>query len=187
MNHLTTTDVVRFIDGELSQSELTRFAAHLQQCDRCQKELRFQRALLRVAHETPLVQPRSQFTQRVMEQLVPAKRHAWTQKILNNLGNIFAMMLVLGVLGYALSSPEKWMSMSSDKPSQFAVVVNTYSSYYAGAKQFLGEQATKLMGERSTNTTPSGAMKVLEMTIVSILALAALDKFVLQRVTRMRP
>ena len=186
MDHLTTREIFHLVDGTIQNGERTALTAHLEQCEQCREEIELQRALTREVRSIPLTNPSQQFTRRVMTGIIPVNHPAWTRKIVDNLGNNLAMMLVLSVLGYAVSSPALWQKQKTERSSTFDGMMKTYSGYYDQAKSYFKEQSTDLIGRNIRPSSSERSEEISIMVIISLLTLAALDKFILQRVRRTR-
>jgi hypothetical protein len=103
MEHISFDIICRLADDDMDQSEMAIIAAHLKSCQSCQREVDLQRSITRATGQTPLVNPSHQFTQNVLEHIAPSQKKKLYEWMLHNMGNIFAMSLVLGFLGYVLS------------------------------------------------------------------------------------
>ncbi|MEK6754692.1 MAG: zf-HC2 domain-containing protein [Bacteroidota bacterium] len=183
MNHLTTKEILQYVDGTILNGERTRVVDHLEVCARCRKELEFQRALGRIARQTPLETASTQLKERVMERVVPGKQHPWLQKVINNLGNVLAMAVVLGILGYALSTPTAWKS--PEQPAVITDVLKTYSDLYGQAQQYLKTQSAKMQSTR-VSTSSTGSERLILLTFLSLIILIAIDGLVVRTIMRAR-
>ncbi len=187
MNHLSNNDIHTLIDGMMVNGERSRLLAHLEECERCRREVTFHRFATRAAREMPPMKPSSRFTERVMIKLAPREQPAWLRWTLNNGANIFGMMIVLSVIGYLLTTPTVFTDQSSIGSSKLTETFQAYHGWYSQAKTFLGEQANRLKPDPGTTSTPSTESgKILVMIVVSLLALVGLDRFVFQRISRVR-
>lgn len=187
MNHLSNNELQSLIDGAIMNGERSRLMAHLEECDRCRREIEFHRSVTRVARALPPVKPSPHFTERVMTRIAPREQPAWLRWTLNNLGNIFGMIFVLGVLGYFLTTPKLFTFQTSNEPSKLTEALQTYNGLYENAKTFIAGQAEKLKGNPtgvSAATDETGKIPV--MVVSSLLLLVLLDRFVFQRISRVR-
>ncbi|MBI3786734.1 MAG: zf-HC2 domain-containing protein [Ignavibacteriales bacterium] len=180
MNHLTTEQLFRYVDETLPDAERSQLESHLLLCLRCRREVELQITLARITRELPLVKPSNRFTERVMASVLPKPQLSWVTKIINNLGNVFAMMLVLGVLGYVLFSPSFKTDVQPSKPSQLSEALKTFSGFYNKFSNVLVHQSTQLT-KGSTATSSGEGTKILLFTIVCLVVLASFDKFIIQR------
>ena len=180
MNHLTTEQLFRYVDGTLQDSERPQLESHLSLCVRCRREVELQRTLAGVTRGLPLVKPSARFTERVMTNVLPKPQPSWVTKIINNLGNVFAMVLVFGVLGYVLFSPSLKSVAQSSQPSQFSEALKTFSGFYEKFGKALTQQSVQLTKGTNANSSGEGT-KILLFTIICLVVLASFDKFIVQR------
>jgi hypothetical protein len=178
MSHLTTSEVFQVVDETLSNGIRTKIVAHLETCSQCRQEVEFQRKLLRAAKSAPLVRPSTDLRARVLNAVTPQSKKNLLSKIVNNLGSILAMGIVLTVVWYAGSNTSP--SEGSKQPSILSDAVKTYVDYYARARDFVAKKQVQLAGEAVKNPPP-GSNNVVYLTIVSIIILVAVDRFVVRR------
>ena len=181
MNHLTVQQILEYVDGTILNGERTQVVAHLESCLRCRREVDLQRALAKTSREAPLTNTSRRLLDRIMETVVPAKRNSLLRKIVNNIGNLLAMLVVLSVLVYALSTPSVWKG--SETPSVITQTFKTYSALYDRVSRYLTTESAKLQSKGSAPRSREND-RVVVLTVVSLLALAALDRFVIRRVIR---
>jgi hypothetical protein len=184
MNHLTTREIFQIVDGTIANGEKTKLIAHLETCPRCRSDLQFHRSLSQAAREAPLTRPSKGFTSRVVGKIAPKARKSWVSRIVDNLGNIMAMGLVLSVVWYAVTMAPT--SASQNQPSALSKAFGVYVEYYAKARDASSKEFVQVVGEpkkdQSTNTSD-----VATLTLISLLILVAIDRFVSRRVIRIRP
>ncbi|MBI3586026.1 MAG: zf-HC2 domain-containing protein [Ignavibacteriales bacterium] len=185
MNHLSVEQVFRYVDGTVQSAERQQLEEHLSYCSRCRREIDLQKNLGRVAQKLPLVKPSARFTERVMTSVLPKSQPTWVTKIINNLGNMFAMILVLGVLGYVLFSPSLKIQTQSSQPSQYSEALKTFSGFYEKFSKAMTTQSAQLTKGVATNSSEGGT-KILVFTLVCLIVLGTLDKFVLQKKIRLK-
>lgn len=183
MSHLTTSEVFQVVDETLANGVRTKIIAHLEICSRCRQEVEFQRKLLRAAKSAPLVRPSAGLRDRVLYAVTPQSKKNLLSKIVNNLGNILAMGIVLTVVWYAGSNTSP--SGGSNQPSILSEAVKTYVDYYASARDFVAKKQVQLVGESPKNPPP-GSDNVIFLTIISLVILVAVDRFVVRRLIKIR-
>ena len=182
MNHLTTREILEFVDGTILDGQRTQVIAHLEACSRCRSEVEFHRTLVGAARRQPPHAPTRKFTDRVMQRILPNGQHRWIQTIMNNAGGVIAMGIVLAVLGYALLSSN---SSASPQPSMITEMVKVYDDLYAKVQEFLKVQATKLES-LSPKPRAIGSDKLILLTLLSLVALGAVDRWLIQPRIRAR-
>lgn len=183
MKHLTPDEVFQVVDGFVANGVKTRILAHLEVCGQCRSEVESTRKLERVARSTPLVSPSRDFAQRVMKRVVPQASKTLASRIIDNLGNILAMALVLSVVFIALTSQRP--HQGSAGPSFVSKTLALYSEYYAKARDYVGKETSKRLTV-PVKDRPSDINEIVMMTVVSIVILVGIDRFVSRRVARLR-
>ncbi len=103
MEHLSFELICRIADGNISTDESSPLLTHLHICRKCQIEVEMQRSLIKASRQIPLINPSANFTQSVVDNIIPSRRKKWYEKLLHNMGNIIAMASVLAFLGYVYS------------------------------------------------------------------------------------
>ncbi len=183
MTHLTTKQIQQMADGTLDYAAQAQCTSHLAVCERCRKEIEFQKAITRVARHQPVVNTSAGFVTNVMHRIVPGLQKSWKTRLVDNLGNIFAMCLVLAILGYAISTPS--LFQSPDQPAEQSivppVVSETYSKVVDAFSARAQEATSQLAGTKGNDGT-----KMVSLMVVSLLLLAAIDQFVIKRFVGMR-
>jgi len=183
MIHLTTKQVLQFVDGTLDYASQAQCTNHLAVCAQCRSEVEFQKTLAKVSRRQPTVQPSGQFASRVMGRVFPQKRKTVASTILDNLGNVFAMFVVLTVVGYAIANPS--LFTPQDRPAQPSVLSQTIAATYGKIVQSFAER-TKDATQTVVSTSTNDSSRVISMTIMTLLILIVLDQFVLKRYTGMK-
>ena len=183
MNHLTTREMFQIVDGTIANGERTKLISHLETCQRCRTEFEFQRSLSQAARQTPLARPSKGFTSRVVRKIAPEMKKSWVSRFVDNLGNIMAMGLVLSIVWYAVTLAPT--SANPTQPSALSKAFGVYVEYYAKARDAASKEFVHVVGEskkdQATNTSD-----VATLTLISLLILVAIDRFVVRRVIRIR-
>jgi hypothetical protein len=183
MNHLTTKEIFQIVDGTIANGERTKFMTHLEACQRCRREVQFHRSLGQAAKDAPLAIPSNGFTARIVTRVAPDAKKSLMSKTVDNLGNILAMGLVLSVVWYAVNSAPA--SKSSNEPSAISKALTVYVEYYTKARDVASKQLVKVVGEPDKNQT-SKTTDVSTLTLISLLILVGIDRFVVRRVIKIR-
>lgn len=183
MKHLTAQEILQIVDGTMANGEKTKSLLHLESCPHCRREVEFTRSMERVARSVPLTRPSAELTSRVMKQVVPQSKSSLGNWFINNMANVLAMALVLSVIWFAVSvkSPEG----TRKGPSIVTNALSVYGEYYAKAREFLSSHQQKTvqkpLGEQSAETN-----KIILFTIVSVLILVIVDRFIGRKLLRLR-
>ena len=178
MTHLTTKQILQFVDGTLDYASQAQCTSHLAVCERCRHEVGFQKAVAKVSRHQALVPVSSRFTQNLMAQVVPEMRTSWKTKFVDNLGNVFAMCLVLIILGYAVSTPS--IFQVTDQAAQPSLIPPVVSDTYAKIVQSFSQRASDA-SKQVVTSSGNESTKTIGLAVISLLILAALDQFVLKR------
>ncbi|RPI04463.1 MAG: hypothetical protein EHM64_09920 [Ignavibacteriae bacterium] len=134
MEHLSFDVICRMADEDLNRNEKALAAAHLKTCRSCQREVEVQRLFMKTSRQSPLVKPSAQFTQNVLESIVPSQKKRWYQWMLQNMGNIIAMTMVLGFLGYIFSVTST-QALPGDKPAKIEPIIGFLKIIQDGSRQ----------------------------------------------------
>jgi hypothetical protein len=129
------------------------------------------------------VKPSKGFTAGVMGKIAPEKKKSWVSSIVNNLGNILAMGLVLSVVWYAVTQAPP--SKSSTEPSAMSKAFGVYVEYYGKVSDAVAKGYVSAVGVPKKEQT-SRATEVTTLTLISLLILVGIDRFVVRRVIRLR-
>ncbi len=178
MSHLTFKQIQDIADRSDTSDALLR---HVADCRRCAREVAIQRSLARATKDAPVVKTSAAFTRKIMESVDPGSRQTWLFRLLGGTGNVFAMVLVLAIIGYALVfSPGT--SGASSEPSAMSKLL---TEYYGQLQQVLVQASSTTKGIIASKA-PAEESKIFIMMIASVLVLLLLDRFVLGRFLRTR-
>lgn len=182
MTHLTANQILQTVDGTADYATQAAVTSHLAVCPACRKEMEFQKALLRSARRAPLPHVSETFTRRVMSQVIPGTQNPLTAWILNNMGNLFAMMAVLGVFWLVLSQPISFAGRP--ETSEGDRIVEEWrqglSEGYAWVENGLKALATQRNTERTSGGS-GGVAERLGLILVSLGGLWTLDRLWMSR------
>ncbi|MCU0453069.1 MAG: hypothetical protein MUE68_05390 [Bacteroidetes bacterium] len=187
MNHLTPAQILQTVDGTADYATQAGVTSHLAVCPACRKEMEFQRALVRTVRRAPIPEVPDRFTRNVMSSLLPKRQNAATAWVLNNMGNVFALMAVLGVFWLVLSQPIAFTS--TEGRGQADRLVEEWRQGISRGYAWMGEMLKSAVpsppAEGSPKPAASDADK-LALILVSLGALVVLDRLWLHR-QRIRP
>lgn len=178
MIHLTTKQVMQFIDGTLDYASQAQCTNHLAVCERCRKEVELQKVIAKAARRQPVVHTSSGFLRKIMTRVVPQREKTWKTRLIDNLGNVFAMAMVLAVLGYAITNPA--LFKVQEQSSQQSFVSQTFTDTYTKIIQSFSERANAAT-KQVVNSTGAGSNMTILLSVLSLFILVALDQFVLKR------
>ncbi len=104
-----TLKVQDFLDGELAPAEATLFAAHLSGCRECEAELAAFRVVFSELRAVPLLDPRPELFERIMEQVLPHRVPRWVKLLGWAYGGAFAASLAAIGAAFVLPAPSAWL------------------------------------------------------------------------------
>ena len=180
MTHLTMTQILLYVDGTADYASQAQCTSHLAVCERCRREAELHKKLVKAGRQN-VYKTSPGFIESVMAKVAPQARSSWTTKILDNLANVFSMMLVLGVLGYAISSKS---SFTVNESPEFSVMTKIFSDAYAKIKQSANEQTRQISVKVTPTSNKTG--KLFVFSVMALLALGVVDRFVVRRIIKTR-
>lgn len=187
MKHLMVSQILQIVDGTADYATQAAVTSHLAVCQRCRDEVEFQRSLMREARRIPPPQVSGEFTKRVIAQILPKSQNPVAAWVLNNMGNVFAMMVVLAMLTFVLTSPTPIVGTTDNSPGQVWVqeMQKGIENSYAKVTTFLQKSAPA--PDHASRSNGSGeAGNKLVLIALSLIALGLADRFLLSR-GRTRP
>ena len=104
-----TLQVQDWLDGELAPGEAARFEAHLATCAACEAEVATYRVVFSELRTMPLLDPRPQLFNRIMDEVLPHRAPRWVKVL--GWGYAAAFAASLGAIGsaFVLPGPSAWM------------------------------------------------------------------------------
>jgi hypothetical protein len=115
MRHLTTAEVMQFVDATADYATMAFSTNHLAVCERCRKEIEFQKLVTKAIRRIPLPEASSSITDTTMSLILPSLQSRLGSRILNNLGPLFGLIMVIsaGGLLYSLVMKTQFASEKS--------------------------------------------------------------------------
>ena len=104
-----TLKVQDFLDGELAAAEAARFAAHLAGCRECEAEVAAYRVVFNELRSVPLLDPRPELFERIMDQVLPHRMPRWVKVLGWAYGGAFAASLAAIASAFVLPAPSAWL------------------------------------------------------------------------------
>jgi anti-sigma factor RsiW len=104
-----TLKVQDFLDGELAAAEAARFAAHLAGCRECEAEVAAYRVVFNELRSVPLLDPRPELFERIMDQVLPHRMPRWVKVLGWAYGGAFAASLAAIGSAFVLPGPSAWL------------------------------------------------------------------------------
>ena len=169
MDHLSFEMICRIADRRAEPIEEVRAQAHLEQCVRCRREVELQQSIVKASRLTASARVSSDFTKKTLAAILPQKGKKWYEKLLQNMGNIIALALVLGFLGYisSITSGDKTQIFF---PTGDDIVAKSLKALSDVSHQFLAyfhsNVAVKYANTGQTNTIVFGLLAIFILAVV---------------------
>jgi hypothetical protein len=173
MEHLSFEMICRIADGSAGLEEEGRAQRHLEECIRCKWEIEIQRSILKVCRQKQSTRVSANFTDRIMAAIAPHRGKKWYEKILQNMGNIIALALVLGFLGY-ISSVTSGDKMKIFFPSGDDLITKSLKTLTDGSHLLLSYFHSKVTAPAANSPQTNTILFVL----LAIVILAAVDRVI---------
>jgi anti-sigma factor RsiW len=106
---LESHKVQDFLDGELAAEESARFEAHLAGCAECEAELAAFRVVFSELRSVPLLDPRPELFERIMEQVLPHRMPRWVRVLGWAYAGAFVASLAAIGSAFVLPGPSEWL------------------------------------------------------------------------------
>ena len=183
MNHLTISQILQFVDGTADYAMQAVVSNHLAVCSVCRREVEFHKGLLRSARDLPATPVTEKFVGRVMSVISPRRQNAVAAWLLENMGAMFGMMVVLGVVAWAVMDPNAlhFTKSESTTPAFFHNFQTDLSSGYAKLKEQFVADASRL---QSPVKFEGRNKEIAVLGLVSLILLLLADRFLFARVFR---
>ncbi|GEM_PF-2865966 len=130
MNHPTTAVLFEFIDNRLGKGPAADVASHLAECARCRRSVELENSTRRLIKSEPLIKAPDRLAARVMVNVVSPGRDPLFLRLLGKLGSIVAMIVVLAVIGLAISRVSAASGQTDDGSTSITNVVTPLSEVY---------------------------------------------------------
>lgn len=110
MNHCPETLKVQdWLDGELASADAARFEAHLAGCPECEAEASAFRVVFSELRAMPLLDPRPELFDRIMDQVLPHRVPRWVRVLGYAYAGAFAASLAAIGSAFFLPGPSQWL------------------------------------------------------------------------------
>ncbi len=110
MNHCPETLKIQdWLDGELAPEAAARFEAHMVGCRECEAEATAYRVVFSELRAIPLLDPRPELFERIMEQVLPHRMPRWVKLLGWAYGGAFAASLAAIGAAFVLPAPSAWL------------------------------------------------------------------------------
>ncbi|MGA7160313.1 MAG: hypothetical protein WBZ48_04885 [Bacteroidota bacterium] len=186
MIHPTSPELFEFIDGRLGKAETGKIAAHLTVCAPCRRIVELEHSMGRIVKGETLVKAPASLAASVMINLSTPSRDSLALRFLSKLGSLVAMLIVLAIIGFAISqvsSTNDQYEKTSHSITQFVAPVS--EMYEKGLETFVQRSSTITRALEATGDVQF--WKTVFIIALTIGALAAADRVVGRRFIKLRP
>lgn len=104
-----TINVQDWLDGTLEPPAAARFEAHLAGCAECEAEVAAFRVVFAELRSLPLLDPRPELFQRIMDEVLPHRAPHWVRVLGWAYAGAFTASVATIGLGLALPGPNAWL------------------------------------------------------------------------------
>jgi len=130
MKNPTLQELMEYVDGTLHPMRYQEIDVMVSKSSHLQKEIALLKAMQKTVRNDIAVSPSKRFVSNVMKEVVPVKEESLWLRALKNSSNLFAMVLVLSMIGIVLvSSP----ASSSSGSNVLTKNMESYSIAYNSA------------------------------------------------------
>jgi anti-sigma factor RsiW len=104
-----TLKVQDWLDGELAPEAAARFAAHVAVCRECEAEASAYRVVFAELRAVPLLDPRPELFELIMEQVLPHRLPRWVKLLGWAYGGAFVASLAAITVAFMSPAPGAWL------------------------------------------------------------------------------
>jgi hypothetical protein len=186
MNHPTTPELFEFIDNRLEKERADQIASHLTECAHCRRKAEFEHATRRIVQSEPLIKAPERLAALVMVNVGAPARDPLALRLLSKLGSFVAMIVVLAVVGLAISKVSATNEQSDNSSTSITHVVTPLSEVYEkGIQSFTSESSA--ITQSFENSGDVQFWKTVFIVALSIGAIAAADRVFGRKFIKLRP
>lgn len=163
-------ELMEFVDGTLPPDRFREVEQLVSQSRRLQSEVRLLQAMRRTVYEDRSVTVSKKFTAGVMSEVLPVRQDSLWLRLAKNSSNLFAMVLVLSMIGIVLvSGPGKTQNNSNI----FSKTMESYTAAYESAQQNIsGWTKQFIQPVDHATSTPSGKFLLIGLAAFIIVVIA---------------
>ncbi|MFA5833780.1 MAG: hypothetical protein WDA22_09925 [Bacteroidota bacterium] len=172
MKNPTRQELMEFVDGTLTPQRFLEIEQLVSQSHRLQHEVALMQTLRKTLQYDTIVFPSKKFTMNVMNEIVPGKQESLWFRLAKNSSNVFAMILVLSLIGIALVSNP---SGQKNEANLFSKSVELYSTAFNSVSETIShwtKQYTQPVGE----IAKSSSGKFMLLGVMAFVIFIAVDE-----------
>lgn len=177
MKNPTHKELMEFVDGTLVPQRFREIDILISQSRHLQREVAMLREMRKVIHNGPAVSPSKKFTAGVMNEILPVQQASFWFRIAKNSSNLFAMILVLSLIGIVLvSGPAGQKNETNLLKKSF----ESYSSVYNSAVESMSGWTTRY-AQPVGELTKSHSGKFMLIGIAAFFIVMAVDELIAKK------
>ena len=177
----TQQELMEYVDGALDPQRFLEIDQLVVGSSKLRKEIAMLK-MMRQSIAADVIAPRRSFTADIMSEIDPVIRPSVWYRLANNSSNIFAMTLVLSMIGIVLFAGP---GTSHGERSIIANAMDSYSSAVSSVMEALGSR-TKEVSQPITKLGQSSSGKLLLIATGIFFLFAVLDETLGKRYFRIR-
>jgi hypothetical protein len=127
MKNPTIEELMEYLDGTLTPLRYNEIEVMISKSSGLQKEILLLKAVQKTVRNDIAASPSRKFTAHVLKEILPVQQESFWLRALKNSSNIFAMVLVLSMIGIVLVSNP---SSSTGSTSALSKNIESYSATY---------------------------------------------------------
>ena len=159
MKNPTQQELMEYVDGTLVPQRFLEIDQLVSTSRRLQNEVSLIQTLRKTMRSGMLIAPSKTLTAKVMAEILPGRQESLWFRLAKNSSNVFAMILVLSLIGIVLVSTP---ATPKSETSIFTKTIESYSTAFSSVFESFShwsKQYTQPVGE--ITRTPSGKFMLL--------------------------
>ena len=181
MNHVSWNDLFELLDDRVAPERRSVIEGHLAECGRCRRLAESQRLLERRVRALPGVEPSRDLTGRVLGMLRSSSRERTSLRLLAVLGAGIPLVLVCGLLVYAVV-----VSVATPVESESDLFGGAFGDL-SGILEIIQSSLASMLGatgDSIARLAQTDVLAIAALTAASVLVLVLADRLVLHRLNR---
>lgn len=181
MKNPTPKELQEYVDGTISSTRAKEITTLVASSEKLQLEVALLKAMNATIRKSLLVSPSRNFTEQVMEFLVPADQKSHSVQVFKSSANLFAMAVVLTIMALVVTLPSEHSSNSVMEIVQWKVI----SQYISNSFLHLSEATVKYF-QPIQQTTENFRGKIIYVGLGIFFLFVFLDSVIVRRLPRFK-
>jgi len=185
MNHPTSAEFFEFVDQRLNKKRAAEIAAHVASCENCRRRVALERSTRNIVRSEFLVKAPAGLPTSIIVNLGSPARDSFALRLLGKFGAVVAMVIVLLVIGFSISTVSNVEIAPESKSSPLTKIVAPFSDIYTSGTQTLIDRSSAIAQAIENKTAPE-FWETLCLVLVTIGVLAGADRVFGKRFIKLR-